>query len=153
EQVVATGAAARSQQDRRDAQGLRREAERSSVVAGQEGARLSAARSPAESVSGCYTVRAIARDKARDEDRALVASLPTRVQLESELVDRSRANELSASRARTIAGSVRAESWRIVGDSLEVMFVDGDRRTALRFARSNTRWVSTAAIMEPCAAP
>jgi hypothetical protein len=114
---------------------------------------LSAARSPAESVAGCYTVRAIAQDKARDEDRAIVASLPTRVQLESEPVDRSRANEQSPNRARTLAGNVRAESWRMVGDSLEVTLVDGDRRTALRFARRDTRWISAIAIMERCSSP
>jgi hypothetical protein len=153
EQVVMTGTAAGAQQARRDAPSVLREAERQQAVAGQEGKRLSAASSRAESIAGCYSLRTVARDKARDEDRALVASLPMRVQLESELVDRSRANELSANRARTLTGNARAESWRIVGDSLEVMFVDGDRRTPLRFARSNTRWVSTAAIMEPCAAP
>ena len=136
EQVVVTGtaAAAGAQQDRRDAPRLRREAERSSVAG----------------VSGCYTLRAIARDKVRDEDRALVASLPTRVQLESELVDRSRANELSANRARTIAGSVLAESWRLVADSLEITFADGDRRHVLRFGRRDARWIADLATLEPC---
>ncbi|HEY7568307.1 MAG TPA: carboxypeptidase regulatory-like domain-containing protein [Gemmatimonadaceae bacterium] len=152
EQVVTTGTAAAAQQDRRDSR-LRREAERSQAAQGQGAARLSAARSPAESVAGCYTVRAIAQDKARDEDRAIVASLPTRVQLESEPVDRSRANEQSPNRARTLAGNVRAESWRMVGDSLEVTLVDGDRRTALRFARRDTRWISAIAIMERCSSP
>jgi len=149
EQVVVSGAAASAQQDRRDAQGAQREAERSKVV-GQEGARLSRPSSRAESVAGCYTLSRVAQDKARDEDRALAASLPSRVQLESELVDRSRANELSANRARTLTGTARTESWRLVGDSLEVTLVDGDRRTALRFARRDTRWVSTVATLEPC---
>jgi carboxypeptidase-like protein/putative zinc finger protein len=149
QQVVVTGTAASAQQDRRDAQGAPREAERSKAV-GQEGARLSRPSSRAESVAGCYTLSRVAQDKARDEDRALAASLPSRVQLESELVDRSRANELSANRARTLTGTTRAESWRLVGDSLEVTLVDGDRRTALRFARRDTRWVSTVATLEPC---
>lgn len=153
QEVVATGAATSAKQERREAQGARRDAPQASVVAGQEGARLSAARSPAESIAGCYSLRTVARDKARDEDRAIVASLPTRVQLESELVDRSRANEQSPNRARTVAGGARAESWRMVGDSLEVTLVDGDRRTALRFARRDTRWVSDVAIMERCSTP
>lgn len=154
QEVVATGAAASAQQDRREAQGARRDAPQSSAVAGQEGAaRLSAARSPAVSAAGCYTVRAVSQDKARDEDRAIAASLPTRVQLESELVDRSRANEQSPNRARTVAGTARAESWRMVGDSLEVTLVEGDRRTALRFARRDTRWISGIAILERCSSP
>lgn len=152
EQVVATSTAERAQQSKREAQGLRRDAPQSSAVAGQEGggARSSAAGSAAASAAGCYTLRAVAQDKARDEDRSMIASLPTRVQLESELVDRSRANEQSPNRARTVAGTARAESWRMVGDSLEVTLVDGDRRTALRFARRDPRWISSIAILEPC---
>ena len=152
EQAVVTGTAASAQQDRRDAARLRREAERSSVVAGQEGARLSAASARTEGIAGCYTLSAVARDKARDEDRALVATLPARVQLESELVDRSRANELSASRARTLAGSTRAESWRLVADSLEITFVDGDRHHVLRFGRRDARWIADIAMLERCSA-
>ncbi len=151
EQLVVTGTAASTRQDRRDAQGAQREAERSKAV-GQEGARLSRPSSRAESVAGCYTLSRVAQDKVRDEDRAMIASLPTRVQLESELVDRSRANELSANRARTLTGTVRAESWRIVNDSLEVILVDGDRRHALRFGRRDVRWISDIAILEPCSA-
>jgi anti-sigma factor RsiW len=151
QQVVVTGAAASAQQDRRDAQGAPREAERSKAV-GQEGARLSRPSSRAESVAGCYTLSRVSQDKARDEDRALAASLPTRVQLESELVDRSRANESSPNRARTLTGNARAESWRMVGDSLEITVVDGDRRHALRFARRDTHWTSDIATLEPCSA-
>ncbi len=152
EQVVTTGQVSAARQDRREQQGVPREGERSKAVAGQEGAgaRLSAPLSRAASVAGCYTLSRVPQDKARDEDRAMFASLPTRVQLESELVDRSRANELSANRARTLTGTARAESWRRVGDSLEVIFVDGDRRHALRFARRDARWISDIAILEPC---
>jgi len=151
QQTVVTGAAVSAQQDRRDAQGAPREAERSKAV-GLEGARLSRPSSRSESVAGCYTLSRVAQDKARDEDRALAASLPTRVQLESELVDRSRANESSPNRARTLTGNARAESWRMVGDSLEITVVDGDRRHALRFARRDTRWISDIATLEPCSA-
>ncbi len=150
EQVVTTGQVTAARQDRREQQGVPREQERSKVVTGQEGARLSAASARADSVAGCYTLSRVAQDKARDEDRAMFASLPTRVQLESELVDRSRANEVSAHRARTLAGTARAESWRLVGDSLEVTLADGERRHALRFARRDMRWISDIAILEPC---
>lgn len=153
QEVVTTGAAAGAQRDRREAQVARRDAPQSSAVAGQEGERLRAVSSAAASAAGCYTLRVVAQDKARDEDRAVVASLPTRVQLESELVDRSRANEQSPNRARTVVGTARAESWRMVGDSLEVTLVDGDRRTALRFARRDTRWISDIVILERCNAP
>ena len=149
--VVVTGAAQRAQQDKREEPNARRDAPQSR--AGQEGVRFRASSGAAASAAGCYTLRAVTQDKARDEDRAIVASLPTRVQLESELVDRSRANEQSASRARTVAGGARAESWRMVGDSLEVTLVDGDRRMALRFARRDTRWISDIAIMERCGTP
>ena len=152
EQVVVTGTATGAQL-RREAQVARRDAPQSSAVAGQEGARLSAARSATSVVAGCYTLRVVAQDKARDEDRAMFASLPTRVELESELVDRSRANEQSRNRARTLAGNTRAESWRMVGDSLEVALVEGDRRHTLRFARRDARWVSDVAVMERCATP
>lgn len=150
QEVVVTGAAASAQADRREQQGARRDAERSRPVAGQEAARLSAPGLLAESVAGCYTVRVVAADKARDADRAVIASLPTRLQLESELVDRSRANETSPSRARTLEGTGRAESWRIVDDSLEVVWTDGERRNVLRFARRDSRWVSDVAVMEAC---
>jgi hypothetical protein len=148
--VVVTGTAASAQQDRRDAQGARRAAEQQQPLAREQAAQVSAARSRSESAAGCYTLVAQTRDKARDEDRAILSSLPTRIQLESELVDRSRANEASPNRARTLSGTMRAESWRLVADSLEITFTDGDRRHALRFVKRDTRWISDIAILEPC---
>lgn len=150
ENVVVTGTAAGAAQQRQDAQGARRETERAQVVPLLQSAQLSAAGSQVESAAGCYLVRAGSRDKARDEDRSLVASLPTRIQLETEFVERSRANEMSANRARTLSGTARAESWRIVTDSLELTIADGDRRHVVRFSKRDTRWISDVAILEPC---
>lgn len=148
EQVVATGAAVSARQE---AQGVRRDAvERPQAVSGQEAARENAARLQVATVAGCYTLRAAERDKARDQDRPFLAAQPMRIQLEGESLKASRMNELVANRARTLSGTVRAESWRMVSDSLEITLADGDRRHALRFARSDARWISETAILEPC---
>ncbi len=138
--VVVTGAAEQAQGARRDSIALPK--------AAAQRRSLADLRANAESVRGCYLLRAVT-GKERDADRSGIESLPSRVQLDAALTERA-ANEALMNRARTLEGNARVESWRFVGDSLEVAWLAGARRRVLRFARRDTRWVSDAVVMEPC---
>jgi len=120
-----------------------------SAVAASPKLRLDDIRLNASSLVGCFTLRAVP-DNARDVDRSSVASMPSRVELESKAQERAQREETVVNRARTLEGTGRAESWRFVGDSLELSWMDGTRRRVLRFARDDGRWVSPFAVMEPC---
>jgi anti-sigma factor RsiW len=145
QQVAVTSApGAQSQRARRDSVAL--PARTASPILRLDGQRAAGA-----SIFTCYTLRAVgAQDK--DEARALARSLPARVLLEGQLQERAQASEAIMNRARTLEGTGRAESWRTVGDSLELTWFDGTSRTTLRFARSGSRWVSSTAVMELCPA-
>jgi hypothetical protein len=156
--VVVTGAAAQAQQ--RQAQGSQVSAARErrladSVTASQAASptlRLEDVRRNAANVVGCYTLRAVPGRAARDADHAVIASMPSRVQLEAQARERAYSSEMLVNRARTLTGIGRAESWRFVGDSLEIAWTDDAGRQVLRFARREATWTSDLAVMEACPA-
>lgn len=112
--------------------------------------RLDDVRRNAANVVGCYTLRPVPGGM-RDAERALTASMPSRVQLEPQARERAYSSETPVNRARTLAGVGRAESWRFVGDSLEIAWTDEAGRRVLRFARREATWTSHLAVMESCA--
>jgi hypothetical protein len=99
------------------------------------------------SILGCYDLRVIAG--ARDMDSAL-AGLPSRIELEARAAARARREEPIVNRARKVAGDGDVESWRFVGDSLELTLLANERTRVLRFARDNARWVSENVVLERC---
>ncbi len=148
EQVVTTGAAAARETPRAQAGGMR-DSLQAKVQTAQPVLRLDGVRGNAANVLGCYSLRAVP-DNARDADRSSIASMPARVELESKAQERAHREEIVVNRARTLEGPGRAESWRFVGDSLEITWIDGSRTRALRFAREGARWVSRTVVLEPC---
>lgn len=143
--VVTTGAAvARAQQSQ---SGLR-DSLQAARRAAQPVLRLEEIQANTANILGCYTLRPT-NESARDADRAVFA-MPTRIELERRAQSRDQRNDPIVNRARKLDGKGDAESWRFVGDSLELTLVDGPRRTTVRFARDGARWVSLIAVMEPC---
>jgi len=112
--------------------------------------RLDGVRANAANILGCYTLRT-APQQVRDQDRARETAIPARVQLEAQPRERAEGNERLANRARTLEGNASAESWRFVGDSLELTWIEarGARRVA-RFGRDDVRWVGPAYVLERC---
>lgn len=106
---------------------------------------LAAGRAAAATIAGCYTLRRVDADASRDERaNSLLASMPLRVQLED--VPRQRMNEAGQyNRARTLEGAGRAESWRIVRDSLELVWSAGAQRHVVRFGVRDSKWTTTVA--------
>jgi hypothetical protein len=82
-------------------------------------------------------------------DSAL-AGLPSRIELEGRAAARARREEPIVNRARKVAGNGDVESWRFVGDSLELTLLANERTRLLRFARDNARWVSENVVLERC---
>lgn len=134
--VVVTGAAAaREQQGARpaDNERLRRSSE------------LTPGRT-AVTIAGCYTLRRVDADGTRAERASSVlASMPSRVQLEDVVQERMKEADGSYP-ARTLEGVGRAESWRIVRDSLELVWSDGAQRHAVRFGVRDSQWTATVAV-------
>ena len=149
--VTGTAQAKDRPQQQGQAQTLTREKAQQapSAVAASPKLRLDDIRLNASSLVGCFTLRVVP-DSARDADRSNIASMPSRVELDSKAQERAQREETVVNRARTLEGTGRAESWRFVGDSLELSWMDGTRRRSLRFARDDSRWVSPFAVMEPC---
>lgn len=153
--AVVTGASAQAQTQRGQAGAAREEAKmrRDSIVTAPRAAspvlQVDGIRANAANVLGCYTLRAVA-GKQRDADDRSLGSMPSRVQLEAQAKERAYSNEMLVNRARTLAGVGRAESWRFVGDSLEVVWTDDAGRHVLRFVRREARWTSDLAVMESC---
>jgi hypothetical protein len=147
--VVVTGAATSGERGQNQTLTREKAQQAPSAVAAAPKLRLEDIRLNANSLVGCFTLRAVP-DNARDADRSSIASMPSRVELDSKAQERAQREEAVVNRARTLEGSGRAESWRFVGDSLELSWMDGTRRRSLRFARDDSRWVSPFAVMEPC---
>jgi hypothetical protein len=144
--VVTTGAAAAADPQRSRA-GIR-----DSLLAARRSdrpvLRLEEVRANTANLLGCYTLRPT-NETARDADRAVFA-IPTRIELEGRAQSREHREEQIVNRARKLEGPGNVESWRFVGDSLELTFVDGTRRLSVRFARDGARWLSLTTLMEPC---
>jgi hypothetical protein len=105
-------------------------------------------RANSANILGCYELR-IDDAKARAADERL-AAMPRRVELEGRAQERTRRGEQIVNRARTLDGAGRAESWRFVGDSLELAWIDGDTRRTLRFTRAGERWIAPGVALQPC---
>ncbi|MGQ0642725.1 MAG: carboxypeptidase regulatory-like domain-containing protein [Gemmatimonadaceae bacterium] len=148
-EAVITGAAAAREQQSTRASGLRDSLQRAQQAAPPV-LRLEDIRAHTANILGCYSLR-VTSDKERDANRSPVFAMPTRVELEGRAQERAHREEPVVNRARKLAGSGDADSWRFIGDSLELTVVDGTRRRVLRFARENSRWVSQEFVLERCA--
>jgi anti-sigma factor RsiW len=107
-------------------------------------------RARTEQLIGCQRLVPVAGAPNEEARRDRLAGMPARLELETTARARTQREETLINRARTIEGVGRAESWRIVGDSLEVTWTHGGERHVLRLARRDGIWFSPQAIMEPC---
>ncbi|MGQ0539332.1 MAG: carboxypeptidase regulatory-like domain-containing protein, partial [Gemmatimonadaceae bacterium] len=140
-EVVVTGAAAAMPRGAAREGAVQGRRDSASAVDRREFAARVASPSEENKAGACFVLRAGTDSLAVSP--AWTASLPRRVLLGAAPSDLKEREAARPNRAHTLEGTGRAESWRFVGDSLELVWTDGPRRFTMRAAHNESGYAGT----------